>query len=504
MPAPAKLSPAEREFFEVVAQAVFTNPFSDERAEIDRRLMGDRNDGTYEERSQQVAERVNGRIRELEHAGRADIRCYRDGDRETVYYAFLFEVYHRLKDAFDQLIVDQISGGDQPCAVPFGSEALAMLRARGFAPQEAVEHFATFYQIRRAFYFIDRALVGVSRSMKELRRDLWNNIFTSDIRWYDRFLRSRMEDFSTLLLGATGTGKGSAAAAIGRSGLIPFDERRGTFSESFTHAFVAINLSQYPESLIESELFGHRKGAFTGAVDDHAGIFALCSPCGSIFLDEIGEVSVPIQIKLLQVLQERAFIPVGSHELNRFRGRVIAATNRSLDELRRAGGLRDDFFYRLSSDIIVVPPLRQRIAEDPRELDLLVDHTIARMLGECVPEVAGIVREAIARQLGPDYAWPGNVRELEQCVRRLVLKRRYEGDRRAPGDDLRDAVVHGIDTGSIDTDRLLAAYCKLLHRRHGTYEEVARRTGLDRRTAKKYIAQWSRIHDGGRAGADGA
>src|SRR5207342_3171077 len=175
---------------------------------------------------------------------------------------------------------------------------------------------------------IVHGLIGQSPCLKELCRHLWNNIFTHDIRWYDRYLWNRMEDFSTLLLGETGTGKGAAANAIGRSAYIPFDSRRGAFAESFAVGFIGVNLSQFSQTLIESQLFGHRKGAFTGAVEAHEGVFAQCSPHGAIFLDEIGDVSVPVQIKLLQVLQERSFCPVGSHETLRFRGRVIAATNR--------------------------------------------------------------------------------------------------------------------------------------------------------------------------------
>ena len=489
--APSKvLREDEREFFSTVAQAVFTNPFSDERIEIDARLMGHADDGPHEERARRAAEAVAVRIRELESDRRADVSLYSGEDREILSYTFLFDAYHRFNDAFDALIVEQIDAGESPCAVPFASDALTLLRRRGFTAVESVEHFATFYQIRRAFYFIDGAITGISPCVKELRRNLWNNIFTSDIRWYDRFLRSRMEDFSTLLLGETGTGKGSAAAAIGRSGLIPFDEKREHFTESFTRAFVPINLSQYPETLIESELFGHRKGAFTGAVEDHHGIFARCSPCGSIFLDEIGEVSAPVQIKLLRVLQERLFVPVGSREELRFRGRVIAATNRGMAELRERGAFRDDFFYRLCSDVIVSPPLRQRIAEDPRELDLLLERTIARMLGEDSAEVAALVRESIRTQLGDGYAWPGNVRELEQCVRRIVLKRRYEGDGHLRDDDLRNTLLSGVDSGTLNAQQVLSAYCTLLHERLGTYEQVARRTGLDRRTVKKYIGQW--------------
>src|SRR5262249_46053651 len=157
---------------------------------------------------------------------------------------------------------------------------------------------------------------------------------------------------------------------------------QGRFAESFMRSFTALNLSQFPETLIESELFGHRKGAFTGAVGAHEGVLARCSPYGSIFLDEIGEVGAPVQIKLLQVLQERTFCPVGSHDAVRFRGRVIAATNRPLDALRGRGLFRDDFFYRLCSDMIHVPTLRQRLQEDPGELRTLLGYAVANLIGE--------------------------------------------------------------------------------------------------------------------------
>src|SRR4030095_3729738 len=158
------------------------------------------------------------------------------------------------------------------------------------------------------------------------------------------------------------------------------------------------------------ELFGHRKGAFTGAVETHEGIFARCSPHGAIFLDEIGEVATPVQIKLLQVLQDRTFSPVGSHEKLRFRGRVIAATNRPLEDLRRPGAFRDDFFYRLCSDLIVVPTLRQRIAEDAKEMDLLLSLIVERTAGGPSPSLVGIVQESLQESVARDYPWPGNVR----------------------------------------------------------------------------------------------
>ena len=323
--------------------------------------------------------------------------------------------------------------------------------------------------------------------MRKVRERLWSNVFTHNLEWYDRYLWNRMEDFATLILGPTGAGKGTAAVAIGRSGYIPFDEKKAVFAESFTRSFVALNLSQYAPGLIESELFGHRKGAFTGAVDDYPGVLARCSPFGAIFLDEIGEVSHPLQIKLLQVLQERTLTPVGSHTAVRFAGRVIAATNRPLGEIRGQRILRDDFFYRLCSDVIVLPSLAQRIAEDPQELDDLLAHTVARILGRPSPELTASLAAAIDRQPGRDYVWPGNVRELEQCVRGILLNKAYRPEIVSPTPDLAARLSDGLAAGRLAAQELLTGYCLSLYQRLGSYEAVARQAKLDRRTVKKYI-----------------
>ena len=354
-------------------------------------------------------------------------------------------------------------------------------------PVTAARYFAFFYQIRRAFHFIHRGLVGQSPSMQSLRMNLWNNIFTFDIRHYEQTLWNRMEDFSTLLLGPTGSGKGAAAAAIGRSGFIPFDEKKQNFVESFTKTFVPINLSQFPETLLESELFGHTKGAFTGAVSSHEGLFSLCGPHGSVFLDEIGEVSPAIQVKLLHVLEERLFSPVGSHEKIRFSGRVIAATNRPLEELRKEGQFRDDFYYRLCSDCIYVPGLQQRIQENPHELDELVDHAVEHITGTRSGQLTQTVLDVIHKKLGSNYSWPGNVRELAQCVRRIIIKQDYQGQNIIPRIDLKSELFAGIESGTLDIQRILNGYCTLLYQKHGSFEEVSRITNLDRRTVKKYV-----------------
>ena len=488
------LTSADRYFFKSVAQAAFTNPFSQTRVELDRKIAGTDAAMPWEDLVELAISRIAESLSRLETTGQNDLKRYGADDRELLRTAFLFDIYHRYRQIFDDFILKQLSAGDTPLPVPFAREVLSAMAELGLDESGCHRYLGIFYQIRRAFYFIESALTGPSSSMHGLRLQLWNNIFTCNINWYEQHLWNRMEDFSTLLLGETGTGKGAAAAAIGRSGFIPFDSRTCRFSESFTRNFIAINLSQYPESLLESELFGHKKGAFTGAIENHEGIFSRCTPHGSIFLDEIGDVSVPVQIKLLQVIQERTFTPVGSHERQRFQGRVIAATNRPLDDLRRAGQFRDDFYYRLCSDIIIVPPLRQRIQEEPRELETLIGSILKRLIGEATVQHARLVREALNRDLGPHYPWPGNVRELEQAVRRIIITRHYRGDMTAQNSsEPTERLLAGIKAGSMDAQQLMTEYCGLLYRRLGTYEDVARTTGLDRRTVKKYVLLTSEI-----------
>jgi transcriptional regulator with AAA-type ATPase domain len=480
------ITTAEREFFREVSAAAFANPFSTQRLELDRKITG--TSLREPNRARTLRDAVTSRVARLEQSGKAHLKHYRGEEALIMRNVFLFEIYHGHCEALDGLIADQLKAGDASSAVPFARDALGELAARGFSEPDALRFFAIFFQLRRAYHFILDGLTGDSASMHELRRHLWNTVFTHDIQWYERHLWNRLEDFSTLLLGETGTGKGTAAAAIGRAGFIPFDAARNRFVQSFTRSFVALNLSQFPETLIESELFGHKRGAFTGAVEAHEGVFARCSAHGSIFLDEIGEVSIPVQVKLLQVLQERTFSPVGSREKMRFRGRVIAATNRPLESLRAEKIFRDDFFYRLCSDVITVPPLRQRLRESPGELDALLASLLQRMAGGAAPELAGFVRERLVESVGAHYDWPGNVRELEQAVRRILITRRYEPQRGHVRDESED-LARRMRGGTIDADELLASFCGMLHERFGTFEEVARRANLDARTVKRYLAQ---------------
>jgi hypothetical protein len=480
-----KLSPEDRQFFEAVRQCAFINPFTDERREADLRAVGLAT-GDWGEALKGLLAELKRRVEKLVlSTGALERDLFDAKDQELVMSGVLFSLFHRRMPEFDALIRQQIKAGDALCEAPFTVAVIDDLLQYGFSREEAEQYIGIFYQMRRAFYFISNGLVGESPCMKHLRKRLWDNIFTHDIRWYVRGLWNRMEDFSTLLLGETGTGKGAVAAALGRSGFIPYLTARRCFAESFTRAFVAINLSQFSETLIESELFGHRKGAFTGAVERHEGVFARCSPHGAIFLDEIGDASEPVQIKLLQVLQQRTFSPVGSHEACRFKGRVIAATNRDLHALRREGTFRDDFFYRLCSDQIELPTLRLRLQESPSELDALVRHMLVRLGGDADAGTLSAVLEALEKGVGRDYAWPGNVRELEQAVRCVLLTGAYRGDNTTSSGE--DAWLVALERGDLSANELTSGYCQRLFRCYGSYGEVARRTGLDWRTVKKYV-----------------
>lgn len=489
MAAPIRLSTDDREFFRLINEVGSINPFSKKRLEMERQVTADFKEKDKEKSIDLLILKLLHRIKELEKAGKADWKKYCEEDAHLVSGVILFDIYYRYTEAFDRLILSQIAAGDKPCPVPFAKEALEQLLNRGFNDEESARYFATFYQVRRAFHFIHYSLIGQSASMEKLRCDLWNNVFTCDIREYENHLWNRMEDFSTLILGETGSGKGASAAAIGRSGFIPFDVAKGAFTESFTRNFIGVNLSQFPEALIESELFGHKKGAFTGAIEDQPGVFALCTPHGSIFLDEIGDASIPVQIKLLQVLQERTFSPLGKRTKSRFNGRVIAATNKPLDDLLQRGVFREDFYYRLCSDVIMVPPLRQRLEEDPQEMNALLELLVKRTLGVSSAEWVTCIRNILYRNLGENYAWPGNVREMEQAVRRIVLSRSYRGNLYAKPvpESLAEKIYAGMNSGTLTARQMLADYCTLLYDRYGNIEEVARRTQLDRRTVQKYL-----------------
>jgi len=199
-------------------------------------------------------------------------------------------------------------------------------------------------------------------------------------------------------------------------------------------------------------------------------------------------VSIPIQIKLLKVLQERVFSPVGSHLKLKFQGRIIAATNRPLDELRLAGQFRDDFYYRLCSDSITIPTLKERINDNNFELDELIKHLLINKFKIDDNSYYKTLKNIIKQNLALDYDWPGNVRELEQAIRRIILSGTYSGDKKLELLKKQDDnFITKIKNGNITAAALIGNYCLLLYEQHKNYEKVSEITGLDSRTVKKYI-----------------
>lgn len=218
----------------------------------------------------------------------------------------------------------------------------------------------------------------------------------------DTAARVAASDTTVLLEGESGTGKELLAKAI------HFHSGRAKAP------FVTINCGAIPEQLLESELFGHRRGSFTGAVSDKRGKFEVADG-GTIFLDEIGELPQLLQVKILRVLQEREIDKVGETRPVRVNVRVIAATNRNLEKMIADGGFRDDLYYRLAVVSIRVPPLRERVDDIP----LLVDHLLAKhvqRLGRERPAVEKDVYSAFNL-----YSWPGNIRELENVIERALV-----------------------------------------------------------------------------------
>jgi DNA-binding NtrC family response regulator len=205
-----------------------------------------------------------------------------------------------------------------------------------------------------------------------------------------------------------------------------------------------------------------------------------------VFLDEIGEVDVAVQVKLLRVLQTRTFQRLGDTTDRRFEGKVIAATNRDLGAAIEAGRFREDFYYRLCSDQIVTPSLAEQLRTAPEELSTLVLAIARRAVGDA--EAEGLAEEAegwIRQHLGPDYPWPGNVRELEQCVRNVLIRGSYQPLRaRNGGPDARAAFVDAVLGGALTVDELVRRYCTLVYAQTRSYQDTARRLGIDRRTAR--------------------
>lgn len=233
------------------------------------------------------------------------------------------------------------------------------------------------------------------------RSSSWQRIY----RQIEQVAQSRT---SVLIAGETGTGKGEVAKAIHQQ------------SRRRENAFVEINCGALPEGLVENELFGHEKGAYTGAVAARKGRFELADQ-GTLFLDEVGDISLPTQVKLLRVIQDGRFERIGGTQTRRVDVRLIAATHRDIEAMVQEGNFRADLFYRLNVIKIEVPPLR----ECREDIPILADAFIRQFAAENNKRIAGIRPRAL--DVLRDYDWPGNVRELKNCIEGMVVMGAREG-----------------------------------------------------------------------------
>lgn len=495
----------ERKAVLALSELSASNPFLTRRIDLERDVLGDRfvytdaawhkrqdmdelptNIGLMTETAGQWSETFRERLIAGESATPDDLRVYED---VVTYY-----VYNLFQDRLRQFLEEpDDSRSLARCHAPFYAEFrdtldyfFADAAPELWADYDVAHLFACFYQLRRAFHYIHGNILGGSMKSAELRASVWHSIFTHDMRRYRRSQYRHMTDIGTLILGSSGTGKELVAQAIGYSRFIPFDETKKTFIEDYRSSFYPVNLSALSPTLIESELFGHRKGSFTGAIGDRVGWFGQCSERGSVFLDEIGETSTEIQVKLLRLLQSRTFQRVGDSNNVRFHGKIIAATNRDLAREMQSGAFREDLYYRLCGDLIRTPDLADQIQEAPEQLHHFVLYIARSVAGyDEAPALAEQVEAYIENHLGPNYPWPGNVRELEQCVRSILIRQEYHPTVRA--DHEVAPLGELVNRGEMKLDELSSRYISMVYARTKNYQETARRLGLDGRTVKTKV-----------------
>jgi DNA-binding NtrC family response regulator len=515
----AFISAAERSFLTAVSEFAYCNPFLPEHTRLEREALGAEFVEGEPVWSQLVADpqrpranvwRIYERLKPLAEELRTRLIRGKSAPRESDLLLYEDAILHLLYQTYYRQFYEASFGATANLASRwrFFHEFLRdwhrffAIEGVHFPTRHDPRHtFACFRQIQRAFEQIFRDIIGGSMPAARLRASVWQSIFTHDMRRYRRTLYGRMGEFATLITGPSGTGKELAARAIAQSQYAHFDDKKIAFADDDAVLFFPINISALPSELVESQLFGHRRGSFTGAIEDRKGWLEVCPIFGAVFLDELGDLQPTIQVKLLRVIETRTFYPVGETTARQFQGKLIAATNRDLAARIGTGEFREDLYYRLCSDQIVTPPLAEQLADSPQVLNELIAYMSRRVAGAEGEQLWGEVALWIEENLGRDYAWPGNYRELEQCVKNVLIRRDYkparpargpvgEGGRGGASGGTASAMAQMVDdfrAGRVTADKLLTRYCTIIYRTTGSYEETARRVGLDRRTVKSRV-----------------
>jgi hypothetical protein len=503
------LDAAERRRAVALAELVWCNPFLPRRVELEREVLGEAfvaagavwhkaspgadpaespNWPRIAERTEQLVAALHDRIAAGARLGGEDAVLYRDLVFYLLYQRYAEDLFLLLPEAHRPAPSGHFTHwGELQGALSRLLHPVADLLPGPGTGVDAAHLIACFFQVRRAFHFLHHFLLGASAGAARLRAEAWHSIFGHDMRRYQRSLWAQLADIPTLVTGPSGSGKELVARAIALSRYAPFSPSERTFAIDLDACFFPLNLGALPATLVESELFGHRRGSFTGAVEDRTGWLELCPPTGTVFLDEIGDVEPALQVKLLRVVEARAFQRLGEARPRRFTGKLVAATHRDLAAAMRDGRFREDLYYRLCGDMVRTPSLAERLHDSPGELALLVAHLAHQLVGpEEAPAIADETVAWIERSLPTDYPGPGNVRELGQCLRNVLLRREYHpgGEVAAGG---RAALAAEVEAGRLTLQQLARRYTTLVYARSGSYLEAARRLGLDRRTVRSYV-----------------
>ena len=513
------LNRVERHEANAFARIGYSNPFLQERLELERQILGDRfqsgaavihfpsdlqshavfkNFSLLLEQSRSLADKMRQRVL----AG----KCQREEDQHLYRETVLFLLYgkhfsinevplvRRARDRTDEL---------EKSWPQFQKDYDWFLSLPGLVLPtyfDAAHCYSIFFQIDRAFSHIFQFIIGSSMPTAKLRAAIWESIFTHDMRRYIRGVHRSMGDITTLITGKSGTGKELVARAIGMSRYQTFNPKTKKFDDTGKDQFFALNLSALSSTLIESELFGHCKGSFTGAVANRKGWLEACGQNGTVFLDEIGELELSIQVKLLRVLQSRTFSPVGETKPHRFLGKFVTATNRDLATEISQGRFREDLYYRLCADMVRTPTLQQQLMDRPEDLLELTRFIASQLLVELPDEADTLASETVQwveQHFGSSYDWPGNIRELEQCVRNVMIRKSYTPSSRVsfqrtdanPFHSIRgnDEFVRSMLAGEMTLDEVSEHYVSLVYAQVGRYDLASQKLAVDWRTVRDKV-----------------
>jgi two-component system response regulator HydG len=358
--------------------------------------------------------------------------------------------------AIEDAVQAMKSGAHDYLLKPFDPEQLMMLIQRLARSRSLMEENA-----------------ALREQLKGQERTTWGDLLAASPamrRVLDQVRELAVSESAVLITGETGTGKEMVARALHASGL-----------RASGH-FVPINCGAQTESLLESDLFGHERGAFTGAVKARRGRVEMADG-GTLFLDEVGEIPAKMQVDLLRVLEEKSFVRLGGSRTVSSDFRLVSATHRDLGQMVRAGRFRQDFFYRINVMSIQIPPLRERL----EDIALLAEHFLSRYARQAGKALDGIAPEAL--EILASYSWPGNVRELRNVIERAVVI--------AKGAQLSVRELTFLRQGGDSGSELITLaenernhIQRTLDAHHGNITRAAATLGIDRRTLSRKIQRY--------------